>query len=206
MSTPDFGKASENGSDDEDVGRVDGDSLLARERSIEENGGRETSETVEDLRRENRELREEVEELRETVEEMRQFVGMHVKEDLDIHCLAPVVERNMEKTEKMVRDQEAEEYVPGTKNEKIKKLIEDNFDEWSISLKGGDAVATRVQQKKKRTRNGETIHQHVMDAMDEEYGENVDHRQVHHALGDLSKTDRYRLEETDSAKYLFKDS
>jgi|GEM_PF-6082645 len=206
MSTPDFGKASENGDGEDDVVEVEADSLVAREHGIDVPETAKEDVEVKKLRRENEELREEVRELRETVEEMKQFVGMHIAEDLDIHCVTAFANNLEERVEDLEEDEETGEHVPGTKHGKIKKLLEENFDEWSIPLKGGDAVTTRVQEQKNRTRSGKSIHQHVMSAMDEEYGESIQHGQVHDVLEDLSDTRRYRLEETGSAKYLFKDS
>ena len=71
------------------------------------------------------------------------------------------------------------EYTPKTKKERVMKLIEENFDEWSVSVVSGDAVVTRVQERSKRARKGKNVHEYVREAMDREYGEEVDHRQVY---------------------------
>jgi len=203
MSTPNFGKASENGDGEDDAVEVGADSLVAREHGIED---AETSEaTMDRLRQENEELREEVRELRETVEEMKRFVGMHVADDLDVHSLAPVVDRNANKIEQMETEgNEPDEYVPKTKKERVMKLMEENFDEWSVSVVSGDAVVTRVQEKSKRARKGKNIHEYVQEAMDKEYGEGVEHRQIYDAMKGLDG-DGYRLEEAESRKLLLRD-
>lgn len=203
MSTPEFGKASENGDGDEGVVDVGADGLMPRENGVD------VSETSEDeldgLRRENEELRKEVSELRETVEEMKRFVGMHVADDLEVNCLAPVVDRNADKIEEIeTGDNEPDGYVPKTTKARIMKLIEENFEKWSVSVVSGDALVTRVQEQSKRSRDGQNIHDHVGNAMDEEYGEGVEHRQVYDAMEGLDG-EGYRLEEAESRKLLFKD-
>lgn len=97
------------------------------------------------------------------------------------------------------------EFTPDTKKGRVEKLIKDNFEEWSVSLKSGKAVVTKIQEKKRRARTGQNIHKYVRNAMDERYGEGVDHRQVHDALEDLGRTEQYRLEDTGSRKVLFKE-
>lgn len=132
-------------------------------------------------------LAEKVERLTETVEDLQLGVQNAVTTAVEARDKAEA------------EDNEPTEYVPPSKLGRIKKLINENFDEWSC---GGD-VRTKTRRTKRGSIKKRSINQFVKSELREQYDETCQDGQIYEAMKRLAgEKEQYEYKETDTAKIL----
>jgi hypothetical protein len=137
-------------------------------------------------------------ELEDRLEKMEGFVGMHIADDLEINCVGPAITSLLQRVDELEEGQQKSDYEPSTKIEKIQKLIQENWDEWSCE----GSVQTRQRKSKRGVVKSESVNKKVSTAMKAEYGEDCQAREVHLAMERLGEREGFSFGEKDKYKKL----